>query len=948
MVDGKEQGYLALVLHAHLPYVRHIEEECLEERWLFEAITETYVPLLQTFEDLVEEGVDFRITLSFSPTLLTMLADTLLLSRYERYLTKLIDLSKLEVARTRRDDQINSLSVRYLKTFIGIQEYMRRHGYELIPRFKELAEKGVLELISTSATHGFMPAMETEEAIYSQWEVGLSTFERYFGFRPKGVWLPECGYTAGVDRVLRQLGVHYFFCDTHSLKHATPKPNRGIYAPLMTGYGVHAFARDPESSSQVWSSYDGYPGDYDYREYYRDIGFDLPLSYIKPYIHSEGIRVNTGIKYYRITGQGDHKEPYVPEWAMNKAADHAGNFLFNREHQVRHHRANMDRKPIIVSPYDAELFGHWWYEGPHFIRHLCKKIYYDQQEVKMITPSEYLNLYPHSDTGHLQESSWGRNGYGEVWINPDNAWIYRHLHKVEKRMVELVDQMDSPTALQERALNLAAKQLLLAQSSDWAFIIDNKTMVEYALRRLQEHLGTFHQLYLGLKSGLLDEDWTRELEQSYPIFEHMTYRVYSPTYQHRLAVASALQEEASPTRRRVLMLSWEYPPKIVGGLSRAVYDLSRSLANQGEEIHVLTSHVDGCPSFECIEGVYVHRLPCLRENDRVDFIDWVLQLNIEMVCYVEKCVNNGIRFDCIHAHDWLVSSAARELKRTYQLPLVTTIHATEFGRNQGIYSDLQHKIHDQECKLTNVADKVIVCSQYMAKEVIQLFDLPEEKVFVIPNGVDQQKVKYNPESSFQRTDYALADEKMIFFVGRLVREKGAQYLIEVASEVLSVCPEAKFVISGKGPMKIQLEQMAKDRGVAHKFLFTGFISDEQRNGLLHHAYLAVFPSIYEPFGIVALEAMASGTPVLVSDTGGLSEIVLHGVNGLKIYPGHPNSLKDQLIYALTHEQEIQGMAQSALNMINEAYQWKDLSRMTKEIYDSLPMALDYVLVKREE
>lgn len=934
MLDRTEKGYLALVLHAHLPYVRHMEEDYLEERWLFEAMTETYVPLLQTFEELVQDGVDFRVTISLSPTLLMMLSDSLLLSRYVKHLEKLIDLSKKEVARTRQDEQMNPLSVMYLKTFTGIREYMEKHRYLLIPRFKKLAEQGVLEIITTSATHGFMPSMETEESVFSQWEVGLATFQQYLGFRPKGVWLPECGYTPGVDRILQQLGVQYFFCDSHTLEHAAPKPNRGVYAPIKTGYGVYAFARDPESSSQVWSSFKGYPGDFDYREYYRDIGFDLPMSYIKPYIHPKGIRVNTGIKYYRITGRED-KEPYVPVWAEEKAAMHAGHFMFNREHQVTHLRGQLDRKPVIVAPYDAELFGHWWYEGPQFIKHLCRKLFYDQNHVKMITPSEYLECYPNSDTAHLPESSWGRNGYGEVWINSKNAWIYRHLHKAEKRMVELAERFPNPSSIQERALNQAAKQLLLAQSSDWPFIMDNQSMVQYAEQRICDHLAIFHSLYEELKGQGVDEGWLTELEASWPIFEQLSYRVYLPAHEHKLAIASSLETGIAKSRRRVLMLSWEYPPKIVGGLSRAVYDLSRALAHQGEEIHVLTSHVDGCPDFEYAEGVYVHRLSCLQESDRIHFIDWVLQFNTEMVRYVEKCAAEGIQFDCIHAHDWLVSPAARELKKKYQLPLVATIHATEFGRNQGIYTDLQQKIHHQEWKLTYEAEKVVVCSKYMENEVKQLFELPPEKVIAIPNGVDVRKLQQGEESFFQRANYALPEEKIIFFVGRLVREKGAQYLIEVAPEILGACPEAKFVISGKGPMMDELKRMAAERGVEHKFLFTGFIDDKQRNGLLHHAYLAVFPSIYEPFGIVALEAMATGTPVLVSDTGGLSEIVQHGENGLKIYPGMASSLKDQLLYALTHEPQIKAMAESARETLLRTYQWDDIALATRKVYDSL-------------
>lgn len=930
-----ELGYLALVLHAHLPFVRHLEEDCLEERWLFEAITETYVPLLKTFEGLVRDGVDFRITISLSPTLLSMFDDQLLLLRYENHLNKIIELAKKEVARTRKDPEANSLSVMYLRTFLGVREYLEKNSYDLISPFKKLADHGVLELITTSATHGFMPAMETEESIHSQWETGLLTFEEYVGFRPKGVWLPECGYTPGLDRILQQLGIQYFFCDSHALEHASPKPRRGLYAPLMTGYGVHAFARDRESSSQVWSSSEGYPGDYDYREYYRDIGYDLPLSYIQPYIHPKGIRVNTGFKYYRITGKGDQKEYYQPKRAQSIAAEHAGNFMFNREHQVEYLREQMDRKPIIVAPYDAELFGHWWYEGPSFIDYLCRKIHFDQATIKMITPSDYLTMYPTADTGHLPQSTWGRNGYSEVWINPENAWVYRHLHQAEKNMISLTETFVNPTSEEKRALNMAGKQLMLAQSSDWTFIMDNKSMVDYAIRRVNEHIGIFQQLNRELTEQRIDLTQLEKWEQRWPIFSSFSFQFFLPHHEHRVAIASSLDTSGEPKRRKILMLSWEYPPKVIGGLSRAVYDLSRALVEQGEEVHVFTSHVEGCPAFEYMDGVYVHRISCLVENDSMHFMDWVFQLNIAMVQYFASCRAKGLHFQLIHAHDWLVSLAARDLQKKYQIPAIATIHATEHGRNQGIFTDLQRKIHREEWKLTHEAEKVIVCSEYMRSEILRLFQLADDKVTVIPNGVDRTKIEVSPDRSCGKDPYALPHEKIIFFIGRLVREKGAQYLVEAASEVLMACPEAKFIIAGSGPMKAELEQLTFEKGLNHKILFTGFIQDHERNVLLKHAYIAAFPSIYEPFGIVALEAMAAGTPVMVADTGGLAEIIQHGITGLKIYPGMVSSVRDQLVYALKNEEHLAKMAETATRMLHRSYNWDHLAASTIQVYNDV-------------
>jgi 1,4-alpha-glucan branching enzyme len=936
-LPNDEHGYLALVLHAHLPYVRHEEEDCLEERWFYEAMTETYVPLLQTFDLLVEDQVDFRITFSLSPTLLCMLQDKILLNRYRRHLNQLIELSQKEIARTRRDPKANRLAITYFKTFIGIKDYLEKYDWMLMPRFKRLSELGVLELMTTSATHGFMPAMETEEAIYAQWETGLREFEKAFGFRPKGVWIPECGYTPGLDRILRQLGINYIFCDTHALEHAAPKPRNGVFAPVSTGYGVYAFARDQESSSQVWSSFTGYPGDFDYREYYRDIGFDLPYSYVSPYIHPKGIRVNTGLKYYRITGNTEQKELYEPKWAEEKAAIHAANFMFNREQQIEHQAQTLGIKPIVVAPYDAELFGHWWYEGPKFLNYLCRKICYDQKTFRMITPSEYLALYPNQDVVQLPLASWGRNGYSEVWVGPGNAWIYRHLHNAEKRMVELAAKFLNPNPDQAQALKLAASQLLLAQSSDWPFIMDNQSMTEYAVRRVNEHIGHFNKLYHDLMNNTLDVMWLNRLGERWPLFDEVQHQFYLPQDMHKVAIASSREMTELVAKRRILMLSWEYPPKIIGGLARAVYDLSRELAEQGEEIHVFTSYIEGALLYENVDGVHVHRISCLHEGNQENFMDWVFQLNLAMVDHYEYCIKQGITFDLIHAHDWLVSSAARELKKRSGLPLIATIHATEHGRNQGIHTDLQQRIHTEEWKLTYEAEKIIACSEYMAEEMIRLFQLPSEKVLVIHNGVDPEEVRELASTTLSRGSFALPEEKIIFFVGRLVREKGAQLLIEAASEILRECPEAKFIIAGRGPMKNGLEELAREKGVAHKFLFTGFINDEQRNFLFSNSYIAVFPSIYEPFGIVALEAMAAGTPVMVADTGGMAEIVKHGVNGLKVYSGTVSSIRDQLIYALKNEKQLQKMANTASSLINERYCWKDLAKSTRGAYDSLTL-----------
>jgi 1,4-alpha-glucan branching enzyme len=346
------------------------------------------------------------------------------------------------------------------------------------------------------------------------------------GRRPLGIWLPECGYYPGVDEILKEAGIRYFFTDTHGILHASPRPKYGVFAPVYCPSGVAAFGRDVESSKQVWSAVEGYPGDTAYREFYRDIGFDLEFDYIRPYVSPDGLRVNTGIKYHRITGPSNHKEPYDRRRALEKAAEHAGNFMFNREKQAEHLHDFMGRKPIIVAPYDAELYGHWWYEGPQFLDFLIRKIAYDQKTVRLATPSDYLREFPVNQVSTPSYSSWGWKGYSETWLSGANDWIYRHLHKAGLRMTELADRHRGRNGLTRRALNQAGRELLLAQSSDWAFIMHTGTVVPYAVKRTKEHLLNFSELYESVSRGAVNEGRVRELEERDCVFPDLKFEEF--------------------------------------------------------------------------------------------------------------------------------------------------------------------------------------------------------------------------------------------------------------------------------------------------------------------------------------------------------------------------------------------------------------------------------------
>lgn len=526
-------GYLSLVLHAHLPFVRHPEyEEFMEEDWLYEAITETYIPLIQIMEGWERDGVNWRLTMSLTPPLCEMLSDELLQNRYQRHVELLIELAEKEVHRTRFDDRINQTARMYLRKFNEARAiFVDHYGRNLVNAFRNFQDAGKLEVITCGATHGFMPLMESNRAaVRAQVFVARDNYVKHFHRAPRGIWNGECGYFPCLDETLAEAGIRFFFVDAHGILYTDRRPKYGVYAPLYCPTGVAAFGRDLESSKQVWSAQEGYPGDVDYREFYRDIGFDLDLEYIAPYIHESGIRINTGIKYYRITKAGlADKEPYNEKWAMDKAASHAANFMFNREHQARYLSSLMDRPPLIVSPYDAELFGHWWYEGPNFIDFLFRKIHFDQDNIELITPMEYLERFPVNQTASPSFSSWGHKGYSEVWLESSNDWIYRHLLECADRMVELaVRHRDESDGLRLRALNQAARELLLAQSSDWAFIMKTGTVVSYAERRTREHCLRFNDLYAMLMSGNMDEGKIAEIEYKDNIFPEINFRHYLP------------------------------------------------------------------------------------------------------------------------------------------------------------------------------------------------------------------------------------------------------------------------------------------------------------------------------------------------------------------------------------------------------------------------------------
>jgi 1,4-alpha-glucan branching enzyme len=522
------QGYLSLVLHAHLPFVRHPEyDRFLEENWLFEAITESYVPLLQMMERWLHDGMDTRLTLTLTPTLCAMLRDPLLQDRYLRHLTGLIELAEKEVHRTHWDKAFHELACLYHRRFTGIRDTYLACGRDLVGAFGEFQERGRLEIITSAATHALLPLLSGHPpSIRAQILVARDHYRACFRRDPRGIWLPECAYVDGVEAVLQEADIRWFITDTHGLLHAHPRPRYGVFAPVFTPNGIAAFGRDLESAKQVWSRHEGYPGDPQYRDFYRDIGFDLDFDYVRPHLPAPDKRGFTGIKYYRITGRTPEKMVYDRRAALQTAARHAQHFLEARVRQIEQLAGILDRPPLVLSPYDAELFGHWWYEGPEFLDYLVRKACYDQQVFTLVTPGEYLSRHPTNQVATPAASSWGEEGYWRVWLNETNEWIYPHLHVAQERMTQLARRFADPKPLQRRALQQAARELLLAQASDWPFILRTGTSPAYATKRVQDHLLRFIALHEQLTDTRIDERWLAEVESRDNLFPDVDYRYW--------------------------------------------------------------------------------------------------------------------------------------------------------------------------------------------------------------------------------------------------------------------------------------------------------------------------------------------------------------------------------------------------------------------------------------
>jgi glycogen synthase len=377
--------------------------------------------------------------------------------------------------------------------------------------------------------------------------------------------------------------------------------------------------------------------------------------------------------------------------------------------------------------------------------------------------------------------------------------------------------------------------------------------------------------------------------------------------------------------RSILMLSWEYPPNVVGGLSRHVSGLSIHLAKLGLNVHVLTAGNGDLPKYERINHVHVHRVMPLNNMDK-HFFSWIGGLNVAMVQKATELANE-INFDLIHVHDWLTGVAGIVLKEALDLPLLTTIHATEYGRNSGIYNEIQSFIHEKEQLLIEKSNLIIVCSNDMKLELISVFNIEEEKIVIIPNGIEIKDQIMKQELSFPQHK----DKKVIFSVGRIVEEKGFKTLIKAATIVKDKGHKLFFVIAGKGPLLERYRQEVKEKGLRDYLIFTGYITDDEKNAYFLNCDIVVFPSLYEPFGIVALESMLLGKPTIVSEIGGLKGIIMNRKTGLYMEPGNAENLLEQIEFLLKNPIKAKEIGSLGQNLVKGLYGWDRIASETNRV-----------------
>ena len=515
-------GTVLLLLHAHLPYVRHPDHKHhLEECWLFEAAIESYMPLFDLLLRLPAISPEARVALSVSPTLIEMLDDDMLSSRLMAHITRLIEMAEAESARTANDPDMNPVAQMYLERFRQTRDVLQNtYNGSLMTPLKELAQSPQVELLTTSATHAYLPNLvPVPNAVQRQIKVGLDRFEGHMGYRPEGFWLAECGYFEGLDKVMRQEGITHTFVSSSGLLHSRPRPTYGLYRPVCTPSGLVAFGRERKLSMKVWHGASGYPANPLYRDFYRDAGFDIDAPHIRDFVDNfvPGGHTYTGLKYHAVTGDTNNKKPYNPEAALMQAETDATHFTDTLANRAKEIKDTAGFSPQFTLPFDAELFGHWWSEGPEFLEQFIKKTC-AHPNLHMALPSELATKAEEYQKVSPSLSSWGEGGYGHTWSDnrQEGKALARMLRETVKIETLLAHKTYEPDTLTAQAVAQAERELLMLQASDWEFMIHKDTAKNYAKQRINKHTQNLKDIYRMIDESNIDKNLLDKMKRHTP------------------------------------------------------------------------------------------------------------------------------------------------------------------------------------------------------------------------------------------------------------------------------------------------------------------------------------------------------------------------------------------------------------------------------------------------
>ena len=525
---------ISLVLEAHLPFVREFNKEddlsiANEEIRFFEYITETLLPLLEVLDRLENDHIPFRFALAMSPVLCYMLGDEYFLNKYLAYLDKQIEFGEQEMERTAGQEELYKLTQHYYNQLVDRRiVFAVRYEKNLLKVFDYYRRRGKIEILASCATHAFLPFISNSpESIQAQMEIPISGYRKLFGSCPQGFWLPALGWTPAVETYFRAYNFSYTIVDSHGLLSGNPAPEKGCFYPVKTPKGIFVLGRDFYAMREI----EKLANDEVYRSNDRDAGYELPPEMVSQFLSPEGERRRTGYKYHARQTAGlnsdDENAVYDLKAAFNKADEHARLFLEKTIIRLEEASKHMEEAPICVCALNADNFGRCWYEGPHFLETLFRMAC-GYRDFLFTTPSEYIYK---QDIASIQVvspefSSSGINGYGETWLDVSNDWIYRHLARSMERMTELAERFPDDTGLKERALNQAAREILLAQSSDWPSMLYTQDSTEYARFHAENALRNFTTIYEALGSNYMSTEWLTTIERRHNIFPNINYRVF--------------------------------------------------------------------------------------------------------------------------------------------------------------------------------------------------------------------------------------------------------------------------------------------------------------------------------------------------------------------------------------------------------------------------------------